>query len=357
MSTETLTQEQIDAMATPEPTGLVVADIPGVHTAARSGEKEGWRAIRGKTWSATTVTTIVGSNPFASRMDLWRERILGIKPVFSAFAQRIMQYGTDAEPELLEHANQHVAKSEHPEPFTLTHGYVVDDAENPHYGCTPDAFRFVDGVLELAEFKTGSKTWRKTPRSKPVVPQNYVDQMLWQMMVTGARRVLAVQRVVKRDRAGNVLEVLGHNEVWVEYDQKRIDVMLAAVAEWEEMERTGTAPMVHVSAEDSFDDTPEESAEKGRLQEALRTIGDADLALEKVAEWEKKRKDATAVVKAILATRKAQEVTTEYAGLGATLSRSTRTGYDVSMLTEKQRERIRTSTPVDTLRVNPLKEN
>lgn len=370
MTDATLTQADIDANADAngaDTSGLVVRDIPGVYTAARSGEREGWRAIRGKTWSATTVTTIVGSNPFASRMDLWRERIMGIKPVFSAFGMKIMQYGTDAEPELLAEANAWLeekwgAGHEYAGPFTLTHGYVVDSQENPHYGCTPDGFRLVDAqetdprttTLELVEFKTGSKSWADA-KGKIKVPQNYVDQMLWQMMVTGARRVLAVQRVVKRDRQGNVTAVLGHHFEWVEYDQARVDVLLAAVAEWEEMERTDNPPMTFIDAEDQFDDTPEDTARKRRIQEALTTIAEADDAISGVAAWETKRKAAQAVLKGILAEQKGQEVSTEYGSMGAKLSRSTRTGYDVALLTDKQRDRIRTETPVETLRITALK--
>lgn len=372
MTAETLTQEQIDAMGSPEPTGLDVRDIPGVHTAARSGEREGWRAIRGKTWSATVATTCIGSNPFQSIMDLWRERVLGIKPVFSAFSQKAMQYGTDAEPELLAYANEWVAsqKGQDPTPFFLTHGYVVDDAENPRYGATPDAFRLVplgdeyagtNGspwghlVLELAEFKTGSKDWRATPRSKPKVPQNYVDQMIWQMLVTGARRVLAVQRVVKRDRAGNVIEVLGHNAVWVPWDEKRAAALVEAVEEFADMVATGTAPMVHVDAEDQFDDEPEVTAEKARIREYLTTIADAEAALEAVQDHVDRMTAAKSELKAILQSRKAKQVSTEAAGMGATLTRSTKTGYNYALLTDKQRERIITKTPVDTLRVSPLK--
>lgn len=362
-----LTQEDIDALGGTGPTDLDVRDIPGVHTAARSGEKEGWRAIRGKTWSATVATTCIGSNPFQSIMDLWRERVLGIKPVFSPFSQKAMQYGTDAEPELLAYANEWLAQEaakgkEDPTPFYLTHGYVVDDAENPRYGATPDAFREVQPAegerythLELAEFKTGSKDWRATPRSKPKVPQNYVDQMLWQMMVTGARRVLAIQRVVKRDRAGNVIEVLAHNAVWVPWDEKRVAALVEAVEEFADMVATGTAPMVHVDAEDQFDDTPEVTAEKALIREYLTTIADAEAALATVQDHVDRMTAAKSNLKALLITRKAKQVSTEAAGMGATLTRSTKTGYNYALLTDKQRERIITKTPVDTLRVSPLK--
>lgn len=370
----TLTQEDIDAMATPEPTGLVLADIPGVHTAAHSGDKEGWRAIRGKTVSATAATSMIGSNPFETQVELWKSRMEGWRKPFSAFAQRIMQYGTDAEPELLAEANAWILDQflEDPAGFTLTHGYVVDDAEDPKWGCTPDGWRLTtlshvhadllpaEGspwghkVLELVEFKTGSKSWQDR-NGNVKVPQNYVDQMQWQMLVTGAVRVLAVQRLVKRDKSGNVTAVLGHTFHWVDRDEERIAALVQAVEDWLEMERTLTPPMVHISAEDSFDDTPEESARKSAIQEALSTIKASEAALAEVQSHVDALTAAKSRLKALLAQEKGREVSTEWAGLGAKLSRSTKTGHDLSLLPPDLVKTIQTKTPVDTLRVTPVK--
>lgn len=360
---EEVTQEDVDAAlaaATPTDAVVEVRDIPGVHTAAHSDKPEEWRAIRQRTLSATAATTVMGTNPFQSIMDLWRERMEGFKPTFSRFSLTIMNYGTLAEPELLEHANAFV----HPEPhFVLTHGYVLA-ADDERFGCTPDGWRFAlaegesretgGSVLELVEFKTGSKNWRKTPRSKPVVPQNYVDQIQWQMMVTGAVRVLAVQRVVERDRQGNVVKIVGHNEVWVERDEKRIAALIEAVNAYLEDERNLVPPMTHVDIEDQFDDAPEVTAEKRVIRETLATIRQADaiLAETRYTDAVKMRADAADSLKGILARRPARQVITTDGRTGATLSRSTRNGYDVKLLTEKQRERIHTTTTVNTLRVS-----
>jgi hypothetical protein len=370
----TLTQDDIDALATPEPTGLVVQDIPGVHTAAHSGDKEGWRAIRGRTVSATAATSMIGSNPFESQVELWKSRMEGWRKPFSAFAQRIMAYGTDAEPELLAGANEWLLDQflEDPTPFVLTHGYVVDDADNPKRGATPDGWRLVTIshvhadllgseaspwghlTLELVEFKTGSKSWQDR-NGNVKVPQNYVDQMLWQMLVTGARRVLAVQRLVKRDKSGNVIAVLGHTYTWVEWDQDRVDALIQAVDDWLEMERTLTPPMVHIDAEDSFDDSPEESALKASIQACLTTIRDAEAAIAEVQEHVDAATAAKSRLKVLLSQHRGREVSTEWAGLGAKLSRSTKTGHDLSLLPPDLVKTIQTKTPVDTLRVTPVK--
>ena len=364
---EEVTQEDVDAAlaaATPTDAVVEVRDIPGVHTAAHSGDVEEWRAIRQRTLSATAATTVMGTNPFQSIMDLWRERMEGFKPTFSRFSLTIMNYGTLAEPELVKHANAWVATQPDNEPFVLTHGYVLA-ADDDRFGCTPDGWRHVvnnreDGTreqdvrLELLELKTGSKTWRKTPRSKPVVPPNYIDQIQWQMMVTGAHRVLAVQRVVERDRQGNVVKIVGHNEVWVERDDKRIAALIEAVNAYLEDERNLVPPMTHVDIEDQFDDAPEVTAEKRVIRETLATIRQADaiLAETRYTDAVKMRADAADSLKGILARRPARQVITTDGRTGATLSRSTRNGYDVKLLTEKQRERIHTTTTVNTLRVS-----
>jgi len=132
---------------------LEVRDIPGVRTIAHSDNMEEWQRVRTQVLSATAATTVMGTNPFSTVMDLWRERMEGKRPTFSQFSITVMNYGTVAEPELLEEANAHV----HPEPnFVLTHGFVVWE-EDQRFGATPDAWRLVDDMLELAEFKTGSK--------------------------------------------------------------------------------------------------------------------------------------------------------------------------------------------------------
>jgi len=64
------------------------------------------------------------------------------------------------------------------------------------------------------------------------VPPNYYDQTQWQMLVTGARRVLVIYRQVERDRQGNVVDILGHERVWVDRDEKRIAQMIDAANQW-----------------------------------------------------------------------------------------------------------------------------
>lgn len=364
-----VTQEEVDAALVEAEaavdTVLEVRDIPGVLTIAHSDDIEEWRRVRsqGSIISATAMTTVMGTNPFSSIMDLWRERMEGKRPVFSRFSLTVMNYGTLAEPELLEEANKHV----HPEPhFVLTHGFVVW-AEDQRFGSTPDAWRFAlrEGEsretggtrLELAEFKTGSKSWRKTPRSKPVVPANYVDQVQWQMLTTGAERVLVIYRQVKRDKQGNVVEILGHERVWVERDEKRIAKMIEAANAWLQDEADLVPPMTYVDTEDQFDDAPEVTQRKTAIREALSTIAAADSVLERT-EYQNavtQREEALATLKGIMRQESGRQVLLREGGYGATLSRSTRTGYDAKLLTEKQRERIRTTTTVESLRVTAEK--
>jgi len=365
-----VTQEEVDAALVEAEaavdTVLEVRDIPGVLTIAHSDDIEEWRRVRsqGSIISATAMTTVMGTNPFSSVMDLWRERMEGKRPVFSRFSLTVMNYGTLAEPELLAEANEHVEKNGPHEtrPFVLTHGFVVWEMDH-RFGSTPDAWRHVDlqddgsCTLELAEFKTGSKSWRKTPRSKPVVPANYFDQVQWQMLTTGAERVLVIYRQVKRDKQGNVVEILGHERIWVERDEKRILKMIEAANAWLQDEADLVPPMTYVDTEDQFDDAPEVTARKGAIREALSTIAAADSVLERT-EYQNavtQREEALATLKGIMRQESGRQVLLREGGYGATLSRSTRTGYDAKLLTEKQRERIRTTTTVESLRVTAEK--
>lgn len=346
-----------------------IRDIPGALTIAHSDDLEEWRRVRsqGSIISATAMTTVMGTNPFSSVMDLWRERMEGVKPVFSRFSLTVMNYGTLAEPELLAEANRFVdEKSDDATEFCLTHGFVVWE-EDERFGSTPDAWRLVEGgaggtghghlTLELAEFKTGSKSWRKTPRSKPVVPPNYYDQTQWQMLTTRAARVLVIYRQVKRDKQGNVVEVLGHEHIWVERDEKRIAQMIDAANAWLQDEADLVPPMTYLDTEDQFDDLPEVTARKSEIRRALGMIRDADviLAETRYAESVAARDEGLAILKGIMRGSKGRQVLLSDGGQRATLSRSTRTGYNTALLTEKQRERIRTTTTIESLRVTAEK--
>lgn len=369
---DVVTQEEVDAALVAAETAALkdvplgeVLDIPGVLTIAHSDDLEEWRRVRsqGSIISATAMTTVMGTNPFSSVMDLWRERMEGKRPVFSRFSLTVMNYGTLAEPELLQEANAHVHPEHH---FVLTHGFVVW-AEDQRFGSTPDAWRFAlrEGEtretggtrLELAEFKTGSKSWRKTPRSKPVVPPNYYDQTQWQMLTTGAERVLVIYRQVKRDKQGNVVEVLGHERIWVERDEKRIAQMIEAANQWLQDEHDLVPPMTYIDTEDQFDDAPEVTRRKFAIREALQRVAYADSVLgrEDVVEAIAIREEALGTLKRAMQVEKGRQVLLTEAGTRATLSRSTRTGYDTKLLTEKQRERIRTTTTVESLRVTAEK--
>ena len=180
---EVVTQEEVDAALVEAEaavdTVLEVRDIPGVLTIAHSDDIEEWRRVRsqGSIISATAMTTVMGTNPFSSVMDLWRERMEGKRPVFSRFSLTVMNYGTLAEPELLAEANEHVEKNGPHEtrPFVLTHGFVVWD-EDQRFGSTPDAWRLValtadgDSELELAELRRARSRGGRRPgasRSSP----------------------------------------------------------------------------------------------------------------------------------------------------------------------------------------------
>ena len=177
------------------------------------------------------------------------------------------------------------------------------------------------------------------------------------MLTTGARRVLVIYRQVKRDKQGNVVEVLGHERIWVERDEKRIAQMIAAAEAWLQDEADLVPPMTYVDTEDQFDDAPEVTQRKMVIRECLSTIAAADSVLERT-EYQNavtQREEALATLKGIMRQESGRQVLLREGGYGATLSRSTRTGYDTKLLTEKQRERIRTTTTIESLRVTAEK--
>ena len=130
-------------------------------------DRASWLAARqGKTVSATDVARLArgGANTWAAI----RAEKAGKGRDFTNAA---MQHGTDREPTILRFAEKQFQVS----PF----GKLIAADDEPRFICTPDAL----GKDRVGEVKTTVHDWEVVSE----VPGRYIDQVLWQMRVTGYR--------------------------------------------------------------------------------------------------------------------------------------------------------------------------
>lgn len=123
--------------------------------------------------SATEVATLVRGG--AGAWAALRAQKSGVR---STFTNAAMQYGTEREPVIAEFAQMSFGLI----PCTL----LVAREDQPLYRASPDAIS-PDGT-EVGEYKTTKHDWD----SLDDVPPRYIDQMFWQMFVTGARKARLV---------------------------------------------------------------------------------------------------------------------------------------------------------------------
>ncbi|MCT1395637.1 YqaJ viral recombinase family protein [Microbacterium sp. p3-SID338] len=88
------------------------------------------------------------------------------------FTNAAMQHGTDREPMILRFAEKQFQ--------VLPFGKLIAADDEPRFICTPDAL----GKGRIGEVKTTVHDWEVISE----VPGRYIDQVLWQMRVTGYRR-------------------------------------------------------------------------------------------------------------------------------------------------------------------------
>lgn len=144
---------------------IVIAD--------KATDPEAWYAGHDEGVSATEVATLIRGG--AGSWAALRAQKAGARSNFTSVA---MQHGTDREPVIAEFAQ-------------MTFGLIpcsalVAQSENLLYRASPDAIS-ADGS-EIGEYKTTKRDWETLDD----VPPRYIDQMFWQMFVTGARKARLV---------------------------------------------------------------------------------------------------------------------------------------------------------------------
>lgn len=149
-------------------------------------------------------------------------------------------------------------------PSAVLWGHV----DNPLYMATPDGIGInFDEELLVSEIKSTEHDWSVT------IPRNYLDQVQWQLFVTGAVRALFVWERV--DELGQPYD-LEPTTIWIPRDEQRIAELKAAADSFIAWRAAG-APTVDADIDEELD----EAISRHVKARALKAQAEAD---EKAAE-------------------------------------------------------------------------
>lgn len=276
-------------------------------------DREEWLDSRTPFITATQAAAIVGSHPYSKQIDVWNEKTdpdHQREEMRNRWLEERAAFGTASEPEIIEWANQ---KPDHgPGAFTPNAALLTTSEHLLNYptfppAATPDACKVNDrGALILLECKATESDWRANG-----LPQHIYDQVLWQMMATGAVVVyLAVRQVKWVGRGKNKTpEIVDHYMIPVYQDEARLRFLLDRVTEFRHLIQEGIAPESDIDlrtlAAIEFDAPKEE-------YEAAVEASHLDVLMSELDELEAKIEDDTRRVAAIKAELGA--VAREYVG-------------------------------------------
>lgn len=166
--------------------------------------REEWLEKRADRIGGSDAACILGKNPWRSNVDLFREKVGAVKPQDISNEAAVM-YGTKAEPLLRE-----LFKLDHPE-------LNICYAENNMF--TADEYPFAHASLDgwwddgmeicgILEIKTATiNNARQMREWDGRIPMHYYCQVLWYMMVTGARTAW-VKALLKQNKANGLEETI-----------------------------------------------------------------------------------------------------------------------------------------------------
>lgn len=159
-----------------------------------------WLKKRANRIGGSEIACVLGLNPWKSNVQLWREK-MGYEQAEDISDNPAVAYGINAEPLIRD-------------VFKLNHdGISVDYIPNNLW--LNDEFPFahasLDGWLEdknremgVLEIKTGSAfTAKQRKEWKDRIPDHYYCQILWYMMVTGAKFAWLTAMLKCRDASGD----------------------------------------------------------------------------------------------------------------------------------------------------------
>jgi putative phage-type endonuclease len=242
-------------------------------------DREAWLALRQNLVTATDVTVLIGSNPFKTKAELWLEK--QGESTFTGNART--RIGQVLEGSLLDYASAEL-------PGTVEPGALYGHVDYPWCAATPDGLHWLDGELPAAVVECKTTTAWVDP------PRYVLDQVQWQMFVTGATR-------------GEIVRLFGLDALdifTVDYDATRVAELFAVAHEfYTDHLLTGEGPDVEpLSVLEAADELVSEYAsvssqvkhleqvKRGLRDEILFLMGGAVLASAgdykvKVSEYEK----------------------------------------------------------------------
>lgn len=166
--------------------------------------REEWLEKRADRIGGSDAACILGKNPWRSNVDLYREKVGAVRPQ-DISNEAAVEYGTKAEPLLRE-----LFRIDHPELdiWYLENNMFTAD-EFPFAHASLDGW-WVDGeeVAGILEIKTATINSHKQMKQwDGCIPMHYYCQVLWYMMVTGARTVW-VQALLRMQKVSGLEETI-----------------------------------------------------------------------------------------------------------------------------------------------------
>lgn len=317
-------------------------------TTLNDGEdRDAWLAARVPVITATQATAIAGSNPYTKLIDVWNEKT---DPNYDSdylrniYLEERAALGTEREPEIIAWATENERTGGPNAPF-VPNKRLVANSKLPGLACTPDGAKKVGRKLILIECKATQQRWDQAG-----VPQHILDQCYFQLHVTGAFTVwLAVEFYEWSGRGKNkVATLVGTMLQPIQQNPTRLAFILGKIEEFQGWIADDIAPesdvILDTAPDFSFDDTPEQVAEKeAQAAEAARI----DKLLTELADVQAKAKPLTDRIDQIKA--EVGKVTKQYEGrrvhlvgerMIAKLTRFHRTVVDTKQLDPKVLEPI-----------------
>lgn len=136
-----------------------------------------WLKLRQSHITATDMSIIMGSNPFKTPAELWREK-MGLTPPQESNAA--MERGSRLEPEARAKVTEVLGYGFYPE--------VIVSDEHPWAMASLDGFvSLKDGIDLILEIKCPKEATHLDTVLNHSYPPYYHDQMQWQMLVSGAK--------------------------------------------------------------------------------------------------------------------------------------------------------------------------
>lgn len=147
-------------------------------------DRDAWLEARGNRIGGSDAACIVGKNPWRSNVQLFREKA-GLEAPKDVSNDKAVEYGRKAEPLLRD-----LFSLDHPELavcYEDNNIWTNDDMDFAH--ASLDGW-FMDGdeVAGILEIKTATiQNAKQNAQWYKRIPDHYYCQVLWYMMVTGAR--------------------------------------------------------------------------------------------------------------------------------------------------------------------------